>query len=149
MSGDGTMTLSSRFRLSGIDSVERLGFTWTLPEGFEKVEWFGRGPGESYPDRKEAARLGTYQTTVTEMHFPFTPPAENGGREDVRRVTFETADGARVIMRASRPFHFDAHHYTVCDLRDATHDDEIPVRKPSCTPTRCTPASAAAWRGRP
>ena len=128
MSGDGTMTLSSRFRLSGIDSVERLGFTWTLPEGFEKVEWFGRGPGESYPDRKEAARLGTYQTTVTEMHFPFTPPAENGGREDVRRVTFETADGARVIMRASRPFHFDAHHYTVCDLRDATHDDEIPVR---------------------
>ena len=62
------------------------------------------------------------------MHFPFTPPAENGGREDVRRVTFETADGARVIMRASRPFHFDAHHYTVCDLRDATHDDEIPVR---------------------
>ena len=127
-SGDGRLSLRSRFRLSGIDSVERLGFTWTLPEGFEAVEWYGRGPGESYPDRLESTRLGIYESTVEKMHFPFTPPAENGGREGVRRVAFRAPDGAKVVMKADTPFHFDAHHYTVNDLRDAMHDHEIPRR---------------------
>lgn len=128
VAGDGNIALNAHFTLSGIDSVERLGLTWTLPAEFEQVEWFGRGPGESYPDRVESARLGVYQSTVTEMHFPFTPPAENGGRDAVRRVAFENKDGAKIIMRAQTPFHFDARHYTIIDLRDAMHDHELYMR---------------------
>ena len=120
--------MNVRYQLAGIDSVERLGLTWTLPAGFEKVEWFGRGPGESYPDRVESARLGLYQTTVSEMHFPFTPPSENGGRDGTRRVMFENDEGMKVIMRSDTPFHFDARHYTVSDLRDAMHDHELTMR---------------------
>ena len=128
VSGDGQISLKARFLLAGVPSVERLGYTWTLPEGFENVEWFGQGPGESYPDRKEATRLGLYSTTVSEMHFPFTPPSENGGREDVRYVSFSARDGAKLSVRAANPFHFDARHYTVSDLRDAMHDHELPLR---------------------
>ena len=128
IAGDGDISLNARFTLSGIDSVERLGLTWTLPQGFEEVEWYGLGPGETYPDRTESARLGVYHSTVSEMHFPFTPPAENGGREQVRRVIFENSEGAKVIMRAEIPFHFDARHYTIPDLRDAMHDHEITIR---------------------
>ena len=62
------------------------------------------------------------------MHFPFTPPAENGGRDAVRRATFETEDGAKIIMRAQTPFHFDARHYTITDLRDAMHDHDLYMR---------------------
>ncbi|MBQ3080207.1 MAG: hypothetical protein IJC48_09470 [Clostridia bacterium] len=128
VSGDGNLIINMRYQLAGASSVERLGVTWTLPAGFEKVEWFGRGPGESYPDRCESARIGVYQTTVSEMHFPFTPPAENGGRDDVRRVVFENEEGAKVVMYSDTPFHFDARHYSVSDLRDAMHDHEITKR---------------------
>ncbi len=129
ISGDCSMSIEARFSLSGIKSIERLGLTWTLNEGFEQIEWFGRGPGESYPDRCLSARLGVYQTTVDESHFPFTPPAENGGRDATRRVAFSTSDGARVIMQSDAPFHFDARHYTVNDLRDAMHDHEL-IKRP-------------------
>ena len=129
VSGDGNLIMNTRYQLAGVKSVERLGLTWTLPAGFEKVEWFGRGPGESYPDRVMSAPLGIYQTTVNEMHFPFTPPAENGGRDGVRRVMFENENGAKVIMYSATPFHFDAHHYTVSDIRDAMHDHEL-IRRP-------------------
>ncbi len=37
----------------------------TLPPGFEDVAWLGRGPQETYIDRKDA-RLGIYKGTVTE-----------------------------------------------------------------------------------
>lgn len=129
ISGDGTIQLSSHFRLSGISHVERLGLTWMIPEDFESVEWFGRGPGESYPDRKEHTFLGSYSTTVTDMHFPFTPPCENGGREDVNWVSFLSPDGFKLSFRSSSPMHFDARHYTIGDSREAMHDHELIRRR--------------------
>ena len=129
VSGDGHIHLESIFRLSGIECVERLGLTWTLPEDFETVEWFGLGPGESYPDRRESALMGLYTDSVSDMHFPFTPPAENGGREQVRRVRFSAPDGAYVGLRSGAPMHFDAHHYTVSDIRQAMHEHEL-ARRP-------------------
>lgn len=128
VTGDACIALESRFRLSGIESVERLGLTWTLPKELSNVEWYGYGPGESYADRKEATRLGVYRTCVDQMHFPFTPPAENGGHEGVKYIVFSDAEGAKVTMRSDTPFHFDARRYTVNDLRDAMHDHELPRR---------------------
>ena len=135
ISGDGRISLSVCLRLSGIECVERLGLTWTLPGEFENVEWFGRGPGESYPDRKEAALLGTYRTTVSEMHFPFTPPAENGGREDTKYICLSTDAGEKLTFRFSRPVHFDAHHYNAGDLREAMHEHELTRRRETIVQT--------------
>lgn len=132
ISGDGHVSVSSRFRLNGIRCVERLGLTWMIPGEFETVTWFGRGPGESYPDRKEAARLGYYTSTVTGMHFPFTPPAENGGVEDAMKVSFLNPEGHGITLHSTAPFHFDSRHYTIGDLREALHDHEI-IRRPQIT----------------
>ena len=128
ISGDGRISLSVHFRLSGIKCVERLGLTWVLPEEFETVEWFGLGPGESYPDRHESCKLGLYRDSVGDMHFPFTPPAENGGRDQVSRVSFLSDDGRSLTFAAVNPMHFDAHHYATEDLRNAMHDHELPLR---------------------
>ena len=128
ISGDGRIGLEASFRLNGIPCVERLGLSFTLPEDFQKLEWLGMGPGESYPDRTLAARMGTYACDVAETHFPYNPPAENGGHEKTLRVTLAAEDGRAIRFASSTPFHFDAHNYTPCDLRDAMHEHEIPVR---------------------
>ena len=129
ISGDGHISVSSRFRLNGIRSVERLGLTWMLPEDYEKMSWFGRGPGESYPDRKESTPIGVYEKNVTDMHFAFTPPAENAGVEDALRLRFSAADGHAITFHSAAPFHFDARHYTIGDLREAMHDHELIRRR--------------------
>ena len=125
ISGDGRIQLSARFTVSGISSIERIGLVWTLPGDFDSVEWLGRGPGESYPDRKESTRIGLYGLRVDEMHFPFTPPAENGGREDTVMLKLKNKDGTALIINSEAPIHFDAHNYTVSDLRLAMHDEEL------------------------
>jgi beta-galactosidase len=46
--------------------LPRIGFRLEMPAEFENLNWFGRGPWESYTDRKEAAFVGLYTSTVSE-----------------------------------------------------------------------------------
>src|SRR4051794_6653936 len=46
--------------------LPRLGLRLALPGGLDRVEWFGRGPGEAYPDTRRAARVGRFAATVDE-----------------------------------------------------------------------------------
>ena len=45
--------------ISGV-VLPKIGFRTEMPEWFDRVAWFGRGPWESYADRKEACFEGVY-----------------------------------------------------------------------------------------
>mmetsp|Transcript_150899 Transcript_150899/g.484956 ORF Transcript_150899/g.484956 Transcript_150899/m.484956 type:complete len:1278 (+) Transcript_150899:286-4119(+) len=62
----------------------RIGFRGTLKGGFENVEWFGRGPHESYCDRFASARVGCFEGTILEQTFKYVRPQENGNKMDTR-----------------------------------------------------------------
>ena len=47
-------------RASGPFPLPRLGLRLALPAALDRVEWFGRGPGEAYPDTRRAARVGRF-----------------------------------------------------------------------------------------
>ena len=51
-----------------------VGVEMALPGSMDQVEWYGRGPGESYPDSREAQRIGVHRSTVdamlTNFHLP-------------------------------------------------------------------------------
>ena len=40
--------------------LPRLGVRFAVPASLDGVEWFGRGPGEAYPDSRLAARVGRF-----------------------------------------------------------------------------------------
>ena len=40
--------------------LPRLGVRFAVPAALDRVEWFGRGPGEAYPDSRLAARVGRF-----------------------------------------------------------------------------------------
>jgi beta-galactosidase len=64
--------------------LPRLGVRLAIPAGPDRVEWFGRGPGEAYPDSRLAARVGRFSRTVAELQTPYLMPQENGSRTMVR-----------------------------------------------------------------
>ncbi|MEM7576936.1 MAG: glycoside hydrolase family 2 TIM barrel-domain containing protein [Planctomycetota bacterium] len=110
--------------------VPRVGVILTLPEGFEQLEWFGRGPGESYPDRKAGTPIGRYRSTVTDQYEPYIVPQEHGLKTDTRWFTLANAQGQRLRFEAvtPQPFHFSASHFTPRDLTDAYHTHELKPR---------------------
>jgi beta-galactosidase len=109
--------------------VPRLGVMLQFAEGYDAIEWFGRGPFESYTDRKYAADIGRYKGTVQDQYFPYIVPQENGNKEDVAWFALRNAQGAGLqIQTRGKPFGFSAHHFTPDDLTKAYHTYDVPQR---------------------
>ncbi|MHB1356116.1 MAG: beta-galactosidase, LacZ type [Anaerolineae bacterium] len=112
--------------------LPRLGLRLVLPGGFESVRWYGRGPNESYWDRKQGTRFGVFSSTVDEQYVPYVKPQENGNKTDVRWMALTDTAGAGLLAVGQPCFEFSAHHFTPEDLTQAAHTHEI-GRRPEIT----------------
>ncbi|MEQ4719553.1 glycoside hydrolase family 2 TIM barrel-domain containing protein [Nonomuraea sp. B19D2] len=65
-------------------SPPRMGARFALPGGYTDVEWFGRGPGESYADSRSAARVGRFALPIDALQTPYVVPQENGNHVETR-----------------------------------------------------------------
>ena len=100
----------------------RFGMRFVLPKELSSVKWYGRGPQETYCDRKTGAKIGVYEKSVKDLEHHYMRPQENGQRTDVRSLTLE-GGGKKVTFtkKGDTPFCFTAHNYSVFDLDSATH----------------------------
>ncbi len=101
----------------------RFGLQFTLPDTFNEVTWYGRGPQENHCDRKTGARIGLFSKTVADLEHHYMRPQENGHRTDVRSLTLKTDEGRglRLTATGETPFCFNCFKYTLDDLDAATH----------------------------
>jgi beta-galactosidase len=78
--------------------LARVGMQFAMPPAYNHITWYGRGPFESYQDRKVSANVGIYSGSVAEQHFAYVMPQENGNKTDVRWIRiFDNAEtGLRV-----------------------------------------------------
>jgi beta-galactosidase len=106
--------------------LPRLGVQVILPPELGNVRWFGRGPGEAYPDTQRAARVGLFESTVDALQTPYVFPQENGSRMDTRWLTLTDDSGSG--LRVSGGFAFTARRWTTADLDAAGHTAELVVR---------------------
>ncbi len=109
--------------------LPRFGFECMLKAGFESVEWFGRGPTESYADKRHAARFGRYKQNVTDMTTHYIFPQENGSHAETRFAGITDRRGLGLAILGEPEFSFSAHHYSTADFHNAKHDHELTARK--------------------
>jgi beta-galactosidase len=128
--GNGTLDMESSFTPIGdLPLLPRVGIVMQLAQDFENVRWLGRGPWENYPDRKDSADLGRWQTTVTGQYVPYVRPQDNGNREDVRWLELTDAAGNGLkIATLHQPFSYSALHFTAGDLSAVRHNYELHPR---------------------
>ena len=119
-SGD-VVVAANMSRVTHPAELPRFGLTLKLPPGFEAVSWYGRGPYETYWDRKSAALIGRYQSTVDELFVNYSEPGANGNRTDVRWATLESAAGVGLLVSGAPSFEFTARHYSDAELEGNKH----------------------------
>ena len=124
---DGSVLIEQNYSCRGdLPELPRLGLRLTLPKTFEQLEWYGRGPWESYPDRKESAHIGWWKSTVTDQYVHYPRPQDCGNHEDCSVVVLGQGKGKRIRIEAvDAPFSFSALHYSAKDIAAAKHDDEL------------------------
>ncbi|KAI2463700.1 glycoside hydrolase family 2 protein [Annulohypoxylon bovei var. microspora] len=122
-------------------TLPRIGLGMELPDGWAggsrtsspAVSWYGRGPGESYNDKKLSQRTGLYDVAaVAELWTDYEFPQEGGNRTDTRWVRFTHAGGEAVTAQfrdvetgGRKLFDFNASHYRVPDVEAARHPYEL------------------------
>jgi beta-galactosidase len=114
-----------------LPELPRVGVTMTLPEGFDQLEWFGRGPHESYCDRKAGAPVGLYRGTVTGQYVPYIMPQEHGNKTDVRWLALAGKGGVGMLLTPLRPGQMECSvsHFSADDLYRACHTHELRPRR--------------------
>jgi len=110
-------------------TLPRVGLQLTVPGCLDRVSWYGRGPGESYPDTKQAGRVGLHAMSVDELWTPYVVPQENGNRTDVRWAALASAGGAGLLAVGDPLLDFSAHRYTTADIEAAAHTSELVPRQ--------------------
>ena len=112
VSGDGNVFVNSVIDPSvKYVIMPKIGFRLSMPGMFERLTWFGRGPWESYADRKEACFEGVYTSTVSEQWEKYVLPQETGNKEDVRWMSLRNADGVGLLFVAPGLMSASATHY--------------------------------------
>ncbi|HWS29479.1 MAG TPA: glycoside hydrolase family 2 TIM barrel-domain containing protein [Clostridia bacterium] len=119
--GDGTIELKQAVVSRKLD-LPRAGFRLALPDNFNAVRFYGRGPHENYPDRESGARVSRYAFSVDELEHRYMRPQENGARGGVRELTLSGTDGKFSVEDLSgNGFLFSARHYAQEALDKAEH----------------------------
>ncbi|HOT93209.1 MAG TPA: glycoside hydrolase family 2 TIM barrel-domain containing protein [Anaerolineae bacterium] len=113
----------------GLPFLPRIGLTLTVPGGYERFTWYGRGPHENYVDRNYGAPVGLYSGTVDEQYVPYIVPEENGNKTEVRWVALTNSAGVGLLAVGAPWLEVSAHHYTAQDLTVATHTYELHRRE--------------------
>lgn len=70
----------------GLPNIPRIGVYLELQKGFEDVAWYGKGPGESYWDRKTGTKTGIYSGKIVDQFYRYNRPQETGNKTDVRWI---------------------------------------------------------------
>jgi beta-galactosidase len=108
--------------------LPRLGVRLALLASFGRAEWYGPGPGESYPDTKHAGRIGRHAMTVAQLQTPYVFPQENGHRGDVRWAELTGPAGTGIRFDGDPVFGFTARRWTSEDLDAARHPIDLVPR---------------------
>lgn len=103
-----------------ISGMYRFGIQFPMPEKFSVINYYGRGPGENYADRKDGSFVGNYTQSVADQAFPYVRPQETGLKSDVRRWSQLTTGNRGITITSDVPFYASALNYSIESLDEGT-----------------------------
>ena len=128
--GDDAIHLAAHVAPNGaLPPLPRIGLMLEVPQAFQSFTWYGRGPGESYPDRKQGMPMGIYRGMVDDQFVAYGRPQENGNKSDVRWATLTDDRGNGLRIAGVTPLNVSAHRFTAADLSKARHPHEVVRRE--------------------
>ena len=115
--GNGIINIENKYTIAdtSLPEIPRIGIKMSLSGDFDELAWFGRGPHESYSDRKTSAAVGLYHGSVWEQTFQYVRPQETGNKTDVRWMALSN-EKIGLMVKGSPTFDGSVHQYPYEDL---------------------------------
>lgn len=116
INNDGVISIESSFTVdttrTDMPGLFRYGLRFEMPENYDKVVYYGRGPIENYADRKSSQNIGLYRQDVKEQYYPYVRPQESGTKSDLRYYSVVDGSGRGLKFFSDDYFSASALPYT-------------------------------------
>ncbi len=108
------------------NQLPRFGVEFLTPAGFERLRFFGRGPGAAYADLRASSRQGEFECRVSDHFEHYVRPQENMAHADTKWFFVSNLEGhGLVALMTDKDFSFNCAHYTAKQLTETAHDFEL------------------------
>ncbi len=114
---------------SHLPLVPRLGLRFDLKPTYEKISWFGRGPGPSWPGQQITARTGLFQRYYSELDADWPERGIHAARADTRWLTLQDSTGFGLLIHSDNLFSFSVHDSLLEDRLAGTVPDTGPLQR--------------------
>ncbi len=104
----------------------RYGFRVPVSREDMVCTWYGRGPGESYYDRKNATRIGQFSAGADKIFHSYARPAENSSHADTDALRLESSQGSSFVVKrvsGDKKFDFTILPFTPEQMNESLHDE--------------------------
>ncbi len=128
INGDGAIEVSEDLKVNpnakNKPNMFRYGMALTMPAMFDIIEYYGRGPIESYADRKSSAFVGLYKEQVEDQYYSYIRPQETGNKTDLRYFRVVDLDGRGLEFKSNGLFSGSALDRLTDDMDDGIQKDQ-------------------------
>lgn len=124
--GDGSICTTLTYDpVEGLPDMPEFGVLFKLNADYDRLEWYGNGPEETYADREQGAKLGIYENMVADNMAAYIVPQECGNKTQVRWAKVTDKKG-RGMLFCGENMNFSALPYTPHEIENARHPYELP-----------------------
>ncbi|KQU62495.1 beta-galactosidase [Sphingomonas sp. Leaf339] len=117
MAGDGSLRVTVLFHplRATLPDPLRIGLMFETPAALDRVSWYGRGPHETYADRKTSGLIAEWSGALADQYHDYARPQESGAKQDVRWIAL-TGGGTGVRITGAQPLSVNALAFPYADL---------------------------------
>lgn len=107
--------------------VPEIGSLMQIRGDYENVTWYGRGPGDTYVNRKFGNDVGIWKNTVEGRAFMYPSPQDMGNSVETRWLALTNSDGFGLLVKGKPLFDFNANHYSADELSKGFDPEYYPA----------------------
>lgn len=123
---DGKVQVSNAITVANsAPEMVKMGMMMHIPNQFDKMEWFGRGPHESYQDKKTSAAVSRYVASVKNDYFSYPQPQESSNKVDVRWLQLTNKEGVGIKITGQSLLSVSAIPYASDVIQKARHSYDL------------------------
>ena len=110
--------------------LPRVGMRFEIAAKYSNLEWFGRGPLESYPDRCNSQLISRWKSTVDNQYHPYVVPQENGAHQDTKWFSLISHQGDQLKFNI-----VDASSFSASSMHDTDLSKSVTISQLKPRPT--------------
>ena len=121
---NGTVNINHEMTPLGYYDVSWLpciGLALKMPNYYQNISWYGRGPYENYIDRNTGSKIGLHSASINSVQNPYIQPQEYGNYSQVRWFEIKNKSGGGIKVTADMPINFSAVPYYNLDRATYTY----------------------------